>query len=351
MQNSTGKSRRKRGVAASGVAGVAVALLAPMQAATAEPAAPTASVTDGTLVINGTSHADTIQIGLGADTTTLVVDLGGGTTPVAFSRATFNAISVALGSGDDTFSVSAAHGNVTEPLTIDGGNGNDAITGGAGNDSILGGNGDDTIFGGAGNDLIVGADGVDTVDGQRGTDTEILGRGDDVAIWLPGEGNDVIEGGLGFDTLDFVGAAGAEKFALSAEGTGDLFTRDLGTIRMDLNGVEALDLAALGGADSITLHDVHGTGLTEANVDLSGNAVGQQDSVVVEGTDGADDVQIGAAGSAVDVTGLALTTRITGSDSTDKLAVNTGAGNDSVQVSDAAAALITVTADLGTDQL
>jgi hypothetical protein len=351
MRNGTMKTRRKRGVAASGVAGVAVVLLAPMQAATADPAASTASVSNGTLVITGTSHADTIQIGLGADTTTLVVDLGAGTTPTAFSRTTFNAVSVTLGSGDDTFSVSAAHGDVTEPLTIDGGNGNDAITGGAGNDSILGGNGDDSLFGGAGNDVIIGADGVDTVDGQRGTDTEILGRGDDEAIWLPGEGNDVIDGGLGHDTLDFVGAAGAEKFALSAEGTGDLFTRDLGSIRMDLNGVEALDLAALGGSDSVTLHDVHGTDLTEANVDLSGNGVGQQDSVVVEGTDGADDVQVGASGNAVDVTGLALTTRITGSDSTDKLAVNTGTGNDSVHVSDAAAALITVATDLGTGQL
>ena len=353
MRNSIKKSRSKRGVAASGVAGVAVALLAPMQAATADSAAPTASVNNGTLAITGSSHADTIQIGLGADTATLVVDLGGGTTPLVFSRTAFTAISVALGSGDDAFTVSAAHGDVTEPLTIDGGNGNDSITGGAGNDSILGGNGDDTLFGGAGNDVIVGADGVDTVDGQRGTDTEILGRGDDVAIWLPGDGNDVIDGGLGSDRLDFVGAAGAEKFALSPEGTGDLFTRDLGSIRMDMNGVETLDLAALGGADSVTMHDLHGTDLTQANIDLSvaGHADGAQDSVVVEGSDGPDNVQVGADGTAVDVNGLAVSTHITGSDTTDKLAVNTGAGNDSIQVSDVAAALMTITSDLGTGQL
>ena len=354
MKRSTKKNRLKRGVAVSGVAGVAVAILAPSQAASADAAtAPTASVSNGTLVIAGTNQADTIQVGPGADPTTLFVDFGGQATPLHFDRATFTAISVSLGSGDDTFTASTVRGNVTEPLTIDGGNGADAITGGAGNDNIVGGNGDDTLLGGTGNDVVVGGEGVDTVDGQRGTDTEILGRGDDVAIWLPGEGNDVIDGGLGFDTLDFVGAAGAEKFALSAEGTGDLFTRDLGNIRMDMNGVEGLDLAALGGADSVTLHDVHGTDLTSAAVDLSvgGAGDGQQDSVVVEGTDGADNVQVSAAGSAVDVTGLPLTTRVTGSDSTDKLDVNTGAGNDTVHVSDAAAALMTIATDLGTGQI
>ena len=354
MNNSTKKKRLKRGVAASGVAGVAVAILAPSQAASADPAAaPTASVSNGTLVIAGSNQADTIQVGPDADPTTLFVDFGAQATPLHFDRTTFTAISVSLGSGDDTFTASTAHGDVTEPLTIDGGNGDDTITGGAGNDTINGGNGDDTLLGGNGNDVIVGAEGVDTVDGQRGTDTENLGRGDDVAIWLPGEGNDAIDGGLGYDTLDFVGAAGAEKFALSAEGTGDLFTRDLGNIHMDMHGVEALDLAALGGADTVTLHDVHGTDLTHAAIDLSvaGAGDGQQDSVIVEGSDGADNVFVSAAGSAVDVTGLALTTRVTGSDSTDKLDVNTGAGNDTVHISDAAAALMTIASDLGTGQL
>ena len=51
------------------------------------------------------------------------------------------------------------------------------------------------------------------------------------------------------------------------------------------------------------------------------------------------------------MSGLHAQTRITGNDSRDQLQVNTGAGNDSVAVSDAASARIGVAVDLGADQL
>ena len=39
---------------------------------------------------------------------------------------------------------------------------------------------------------------------------------------------------------------------------------------MDLNGVERVDLNALGGADLITVNDLAGTDVTDVNVDLAG---------------------------------------------------------------------------------
>ena len=60
--------------------------------------------------------------------------------------------------------------------------------------------------------------------------------------------------------MQFNGANIAEKFDLSANGTRVRFTRDVGNIVMDLNGVEGFNLTALGGADTITVNDLTGTG-------------------------------------------------------------------------------------------
>ena len=45
-------------------------------------------------------------------------------------------------------------------------------------------------------------------------------------------------------------------------------TRDIGTITMDLNNIEQIQLNALGGADKITVNDLTGTDVTQVTVDL-----------------------------------------------------------------------------------
>ncbi|HMC70754.1 MAG TPA: hypothetical protein VKJ07_16470, partial [Mycobacteriales bacterium] len=218
--------------------------------------------------------------------------------------------------------------------------------------TVRGGKGDDTIRGSNGNDIIRAGPGDDSIDGGRGADTEFLGPGNDSALWLPGEGSDVIEGAGGHDTLTFIGNGANENFALTANGSHAVLTRDVGTITMDTEGVEALNLATLGGTDTVNVGDLSGTHLRANNIDLSsaGAPDGQLDSVTVNGTNDGDHVLVAADGSAVQVDGLHTRTNITGSDSRDQLQVRTGAGDDSVDVSDAAAALIGVTVDLGTDQ-
>ena len=320
---------------ASAVATLVLAAVGPLQASAADgPALPAATISGGTLLINGTDGPDAVSLRFSSNVGVLAVDFAGAVPAESFDRSTFTSVAVALGGGDDTFTVAAQGQFNNIPLTVDGGDGNDVLRGSDGNDVLIGGGGSDNV------------------DGGRGTDTELLGGGSDTAVWLPGEASDIIDGGGGHDTLDFVGSAGGEKFGLSANGDGALLTRDLGNIRMDMSRVDEVDLAALGGADTVNVGDLSGTGLRSVNLDLAtaGTPDGQLDSVSIAGTDRPDHVNVGAHDSSVDVTGLRTHVSITGNDATDQLHIATGAGNDDVHVSDAAAAAISVAVDFGLDQ-
>jgi Ca2+-binding RTX toxin-like protein len=118
-----------------------------------------------------------------------------------------------------------------QPVAMSGGGGVDTLTGSGLGDIVRGGPGNDSMFGGA---------------------------GDDVFTWVPGDGSDTIQGGAGNDILAFVGSAEAETFAVTADGVGFDFTRDVGNIVMDLEGIESLELSTLGGANSVTVNDLTG---------------------------------------------------------------------------------------------
>ena len=172
-----------------------------------------------------------------------------------------------------------------------------------------GGAGNDTLTGGDGNDVLIGGDGNDVIDGGRGNDVALMGAGDDTFVWNPGDGSDTVEGQAGTDTMLFNGANVAEKIDVSANGSRVRFTRDVGNVTMDLNGVEGINLNALGGADTITVNDLTGTDLTQLNLDLagvpgSGIGDGQADTVIVNGTNADDTVDVTGAGSSFAVAGL-----------------------------------------------
>jgi hypothetical protein len=200
--------------------------------------------------------------------------------------------------------------------------------------------------------MLIGGAGNDSVFGRRGIDTALLGAGDDSFQWDPGDANDVIDGNAGTDTLMFNGANINEVMSLSANGSHSVFLRNIANIRMDMNNVEQLNLAALGGTDDITINDMSGTGFRQANIDLSsaGASDGVLDTVTVNGTDKADRVNVSADNGGVDTTGLRTSTRITGADTRDQLHVSTFGGNDSVTVDRGATALIGVAVDLGSGQ-
>jgi hypothetical protein len=322
-------------VAAAAALAVASTNLAP---AAANPPV-SASVAAGTLTIRG-SHADdriAVLLAPGAPGT-LEVDFGDdGTAEFAVDRSTFTRIEVLARNGDDQVRVDQVNGGFAdETITIDGSNGDDLLDGGDATELFLGGPGDDTV------------------DGNRGTDSALLGPGDDSFRWDPGDGSDVVEGSAGFDTLDFNGAAVAENMSVSPNGKRALFLREQGNIRMDLGAVERLDLTTLDSTDTFTVGDMSGTDLIVADVDLSGPAGGgdaQVDTVTVNGTVDGDEIAVETDGSGVAVEGLATSVRISGSETIDRLQINSLDGHDDVTVDDDVAALITVAVDLGSGQL
>jgi Ca2+-binding RTX toxin-like protein len=219
------------------------------------------------------------------------------------------------------------------------------IDGGAGNDSITGGDGADFLFGGDGNDVITGG---------RGNDTARLGAGDDAFIWNPGDGSDTAEGQDGTDSMLFNGANIAEKIDVSANGSRVRFTRDVASIVMDLNGVEHVNFNALGGADQITVNDLSGTGVNQVNLDLAsppgtGTGDGAADTVIVNGTNGDDTIQVFGAGTSYSVAGLPALVSVTGSEgANDALTVSALGGNDLVNASGLPATVVKLTVDGGT---
>jgi Ca2+-binding RTX toxin-like protein len=252
----------------------------------------------------------------------------------------------------------------SEALVLNANGGDDVFTGSNGLATLIqltvdGGAGNDTITGGDGNDLLRGGDGNDLVNGGRGNDTARLGAGDDTFVWNPGDGSDTVEGQDGADTLQFNGANIAEQIDLSANGGRLRLTRNVGNIVMDTDGVEQVNIVALGGADLITVGNLSSTDVTGVNIDLSGTpgsgvGDGAADTVVVNGTNAADGIQVLGALTNFAVDGLATTVVAQGSEgASDSLVVKALGGNDMVSATTLPADIVRLTMDGGTgdDQL
>jgi Ca2+-binding RTX toxin-like protein len=214
-----------------------------------------------------------------------------------------------------------------------------------------GGSGDDTIAGSQGIDKALGGPGNDSIDGNAGNDLALLGAGDDAFVWDPGDGSDTVEGQFGADTMRFNGAGIAERIGLSANGRRLRLFRDVGTVTMDTNGVERVDVNALGGPDLVAVDDLSGTDVKDVNIDLAGtlggaSGDGQADQVVVSATNGDDAIDVSGDASEVKVSGLAPTVAIFHPEvRNDRLEINTLAGTDRVDSSGLAAGAIQLFVD------
>jgi len=267
----------------------------------------------GSWVTLGDGADDNIVIGRNAAGSLFV---NGGTVPVIGGTPTLASVRVLqlLGQGgNDSLRLDESAGALPAAL-LSGGDGNDSLTGGSGNDRLLGGNGNDQVIGG------------------RGNDTALLGDGDDRFTWNPGDGSDVVEGQAGFDTHVFNGANAGEAMAITANGGRVLLTRDVGSIVMDQDGVEAIELQALGGADSISVGDLSGTDLQQLTLDLrgaSGGADGAADSVALRATAADEVITVTDGGGLVQVSGLPWSVQVRHVDTgLDRLHIDASAGND-----------------------
>jgi Ca2+-binding RTX toxin-like protein len=277
----------------------------------------------GTWVTLGDGADDNIVIGRSAAGTLFV---NGGAVPIVGGVPTLANVRVIqlLGQGgNDSLRLDESNGALPAAL-LSGGDGNDSLSGGSGNDRLLGGAGHDQVNGG------------------RGNDTALLGDGDDRFTWNPGDGSDVVDGQAGFDTHVFNGANASEVFDIAANGGRVRLQRDVGSIVMDQDGVETLELQALGGSDSVTVGDLAGTGLQRVAIDLQLNGAGDSaaDSVVLRAGAGADTLAVVSDGRSASVFGLAARVEVAGLEAgIDLLRIEAGAGDDSIDASTALAAL------------
>jgi Ca2+-binding RTX toxin-like protein len=297
---------------------------------------------DDSDLMEGGAGIDTAEVNGGGGAEVFTVTANGARVrfdrvdPAPFSSdiGTTEKLVVNANGGDDFFS---ATGNLAALIEI-------TVDGGAGNDTILGSNG---------KDILLGGDGDDFIDGQQGNDVAFLGAGDDTFQWDPGDGSDVVEGQDGTDTMLFNGSGGNEIFEASANGGRVLFTRNLGNIVMDLNDVEAIDLNALGGADTVTVNDLSGTDVVEVNIDLAGviggtTGDGQTDTVIVNGTNGDDTIDVVGAGNDLSVLGLPAQVNVSNTDGIgDKLTINALGGDDKITATTLAAGIVSLTVDGG----
>jgi Ca2+-binding RTX toxin-like protein len=315
---------------------------------------------DGDIVIGGTGN-DVVQLGNGNDRFSWNP---GDDSDVIDGSDGIDTVEVNGGNAAEGFTVTANGTRVrfdrinpapffldigtVENLVLNANGGNDTLSC-TGNLAALiqitadGGPGEDTLLGSNGADLLRGGDDNDFIDGQQGNDTVFMGDGNDVFQWDPGDGSDTVEGQDGTDTLLFNGSAGAEIFEVSANGPRVRFTRNLGTVVMDLDDVEILNLNALGNTDQFTVNDLAGTDLTQINVDLASNIGGSvgdalTDTVIINGTTGDDVITATLPGGRLLVSGLAASVLVKNFDTTlDMVRIQALEGEDVIDAAAVAA--------------
>ena len=142
------------------------------------------------LQITGGAGADVIRVSQ-QDVATIRVEDNGVVS--LFADANVSSILVNANAGNDNVQViSTAALPLTEPATMNGGDGNDFLLGGNGNDVLNGNAGNDTTDGGAGNDTLNGGTGNNTLRGGSGNDGMTADTG-----------ADSFDGGTGTDSVSY----------------------------------------------------------------------------------------------------------------------------------------------------
>jgi Ca2+-binding RTX toxin-like protein len=310
--------------------------------------------------------ADNITVGdlSGTDVTAIDLDLRG---PNGGGDGAADTVTVNGTQGDDVFGAAGdaaginvfglqATVNIFAPevandrLTLNGLGGDDVINA----SSLEAGGIQLTMNGGLGEDILIGSAGGDLFNGGDGDDTALMGAGDDVFVWNPGDDNDTLEGQAGVDRLDFNGANVAENIDISANGGRVLFFRNIANVVMDLNDVELIRYQALGGADNVVINDLSGTDLSLAGVHVnlegavgSGIGDGAVDTVTVNGAAGNEIITVFSSAGIIGVNGSSAPVAIFNADSGDRLSVNGGVGNDTIDASSLPLGAIALTLDGG----
>jgi Ca2+-binding RTX toxin-like protein len=317
---------------------VALVALTGGLAVAAQPAdaAYSVNVRNQTLRVTGNGASDRLALRLSADA--LQVDVGdNGSADFEVPRDSFERIRVRAGGGNDLVRIDDSGGIFTDdvPTRIEGQGGRDTLRGGRGGERFLGGAG------------------TDTIDGNGGDDVADLGAGDDRFVWDPGDGNDVIEGRRGVDTMAFNGSGASERFDLSASGQRARFFRNVANITMDLDGVERVGVASLGGSDALTVGNLRATDVRTVDHDEAAALGGTTpdaaaDQTTVNATNASDTIAAAGSAGSASVTGLAATVNVAHAEPTrDALTLNALGADDSVAAQSLGADTMRLTVDAG----
>ncbi len=225
--------------------------------------------------------------------------------------------------GDDTLNGGAGDDELIGGVGKDelrGGTGNDILRGGRDDDLLFGSDGNDQLYGGFGNDLLMGEDGDDYLEGNFGKNTLNGGNDDDTFLVVLDDsfrnplddGVDTIIGGgqragTRGDRLTIQGEVEMQRIEveddlprtarvelgdtvdLSEDNGGLLITTQADNLQ--ISGVEALTLALGGGADTVTMNDLSGTGLNRTDlVFFEDGSIDEVDTLIVNGTESADQI-------------------------------------------------------------
>jgi Ca2+-binding RTX toxin-like protein len=179
------------------------------------------------MTIDGTATGDDVKVKKAKKSNDLEVVFNG------VSEGVFQADRVIINGtgGNDVIRVGE---NVTQPVEVFGGDGNDVIVGGMNDATLHGGGGNDLLFGGDGRNLLDGGDGNDLLEvpgNNRNAATLLGGRGND--LLFGGKGNDRLEGGDGNDVLD--GRGGTDT--LLGGGGKDVHAKDKADVWSDPDDV------------------------------------------------------------------------------------------------------------------
>jgi Ca2+-binding RTX toxin-like protein len=143
----------------------------------------------------------------------------------------------------------------------------------------------------------------------------------------------------------------------SANGQRVLFTRNVGSIVMDLNDVEGISARTFAGTDNVVVNDLSGTDVVEVAPALAATAGGDdaaQDNVVVNATNGDDVVVVAGTGANAQVSGLPALVSVSGAIAgSDRVTVNGLGGGDVLDASslNANSALLTLDGGANDDVL
>ncbi|HEX5619472.1 MAG TPA: calcium-binding protein [Solirubrobacteraceae bacterium] len=320
-------------------------------------------VENGVFKIAGNGASDKLVLYLESSLPgNLLADVGAdGTIDFSLNRAEFEAVEVDAGGGDDEVRLQSVGGITDEPITVNGATGNDTLIGGAGNDTLIGGSGNDTVTGGFGLDVVKGGIGNDTVvwnpgdrddvvDGEAGSDS-LAFHGSNIAENLDVSANGArvrVFRNIASVNLDL---GGVERIAFDPRGGADT------VVVNDTTGTELqrtdVDLSSSGAGDGVADQVVARGGDGDDNVTVGDDGVVYGLGGVVHaanGEPGLDTVNVATLGGADSITsglGLAspLEVNADGGDGPDTLHYAGTAGDDTLNVAPNGSEITTIGTD------